>query len=946
MNMGKYKPVKQGIIHALLAFALVCGLMATAFAQGKAEQPSPVYKDPSRPIEQRVADLVSRMTLEEKVRQMQHTAPAIPRLGIPSYDWWGEALHGVARAGYATMFPQAVGMAATWDYNLIHLEGETIATEARAKYNQAQREGNHSIYFGLDFWSPNINICRDPRWGRGQETYGEDPFLTGKLGVAFVTGLQGTDPKYFKVIATPKHYAVHSGPELMRHGFNVTPSPHDLEDTYLPAFRATVVEGHADSVMCAYNAVNGAPACANKYLLQETLRDAWQFKGYVTSDCNAVSDITTGHKFTPDNAHGAAVAVQAGTDTTCGDEYVALVQAVQDGLIKEAEIDTALRRLFTARFRLGMFDPPSAVAFNQIPFTQNDSPEHRQLALRAARESIVLLKNQNGVLPFKSHIKTLAVIGPNAESLLALEGNYKGTPSHPVYPLEGIRKIFAGKAKILYAQGSPYVEELPVPVPSSVFHTAGIPAGKGGSLTAATQTLHPSGEPASQPVPARAPGLKAEYFSNTNFSGRPTLTRVDSQIQFDWDAAIPVPGLSLKAFAVRWAGTLTPPGAGDYELSLSKPHCYPCDDKETVRVYLDGQTMLETVMGRYGLQNPPPTFTLHFADEKPHDFRLEYAHESPLFGGGITLNWRAPVEVFRDEAVRVAQQADAVVACMGLSPNLEGEEMRIQVPGFKGGDRTDISLPAAQEQLLEALAATNKPLVVVLMSGSALAVNWAQEHAAAVLAAWYPGQEGGTAIAETLAGANNPAGRLPVTFYASLDQLPPFEDYSMQNRTYRYFQGKPLYGFGYGLSYSTFEYGDLTLSPGSFPQSLSSAKAGERESTPQLTAGLSLTVQANVRNTSKIAGDEVAELYLEPPQIPGAPRRALRAFTRVRFAAGEKRQVTFTLQPRDLSMVNEEGDHWVMPGEYSIFVGGAQPGETTGGVRAKLVITGETKLPR
>ena len=358
MNMTKYKPARQGIIHTLLACALACGLMATAFAQTKPEDPSPAYKDTSLPIEKRVDDLVSRMTLEEKVRQMQHTAPAIPRLGVPSYDWWSEALHGVARSGYATVFPQAIGMAATWDFNLVHREGETIATEARAKYNQAQREGNHSIFFGLDFWSPNINIFRDPRWGRGQETYGEDPFLTAKLGVAFVTGMQGNDPKYFKVIATPKHYAVHSGPEPMRHGFNVNASPHDLEDTYLPAFRATVVEGHADSVMCAYNAVDGAPACASKFLLQDTLRDAWKFQGYVTSDCGAVGDITTGHKFTPDNEHGSAVAVQAGTDTTCGNEYVALVQAVQDGLIKESEIDTALKRLFTARFRLGMFDPP------------------------------------------------------------------------------------------------------------------------------------------------------------------------------------------------------------------------------------------------------------------------------------------------------------------------------------------------------------------------------------------------------------------------------------------------------------------------------------------------------------------------------------------------------------------------------------------------------------
>jgi beta-glucosidase len=908
MNMAKYKTARQGINPALLAFALACSLMATAFAQEKLEHPFPAYKDPSLPIEERVADLVSRMTLDEKVRQMQHTAPEIPRLGVPSYDWWSEALHGVARSGHATMFPQAIGMAATWDFNLVHLEGETIATEARAKYNQAQRDGNHSIYFGLDFWSPNINIFRDPRWGRGQETLGEDPFLSGKLGVAFVTGMQGNDPKYLKVIATPKHYAVHSGPELMRHGFNVNASPHDLEDTYLPAFRATVVEGHADSVMCAYNAVDGAPACASKFLLQGTLRDAWKFQGYVTSDCGAVGDITTGHKFTPDNTHGSAVAVQAGTDTTCGNEYENLVQAVQNGLIKESEIDTALKRLFTARFRLGMFDPPGAVTFNQIPFSENDSYAHRLLALRAARESIVLLKNQDGMLPLKSNVKTIAVIGPNAQSLAALEGNYNGTPSHPVYPVDGIHRFFGGKTKIVYAQGSPYVEQLPVPVPSSVFH---------------------------RPDSAKMPGLKGEYFSTTDFSGKPVLTRTDPQIQFDWNAAAPVPGLSAKAFAVRWSGTFTPPGPGAYTFSVPKPGWHPGGGKMGFRVLLDHQPVLDTMLDvpstwiESGKKEPPTTFQVNFGDSKPHAFQLEYVHFSAASAGHVTLNWQPPVEALRNEAVQTAREADVVVAFVGLSPDLEGEEMRIQVPGFNGGDRTDIGLPEPQQQLLEALAATGKPLVVVLLSGSAVAVNWAQEHAAAVLEAWYPGAEGGTAIAETLAGANNPSGRLPVTFYASLDQLPPFEDYSMQNRTYRYFQGKPLYGFGYGLSYSTFEYSNLKLSP------------------PQVQAGAPLAVQVDVRNKSKIAGDEVAELYLEFPSIAGAPARALRGFTRVHLFPGANRSVTFTLNPRDLSMVNENGEHVVAPGEYTIFVGGAQPGETGGGVQTKLVIAGEkVKLPR
>jgi beta-glucosidase len=847
------------------------------------------------------------MTLEEKVRQMQHTAPAIPRLGVPSYDWWSEALHGVAFSGYATVFPQAIGMAATWDVDLVHREAETIATEARAKYNQAQREGNHSIFYGLDFWSPNINIFRDPRWGRGQETYGEDPFLTAKLGVAFATGMQGDDPKYFKTIATPKHYAVHSGPEPERHRFNVNVSPHDLEDTYLPAFRATIVEGRADSIMCAFNAVDGVPACASKFLLQETLRDAWKFEGYVTSDCGAVDDMTTGHKFTPDNVHGSALAVQAGTDTTCGDEYVALVNAVHHGLIKESEIDMSLKRLFSARFRMGMFDPPHAVPFNRIPFSENDSPQHRELALKAARESMVLLKNADGILPLKSSYKAIAVVGPNAESLAALEGNYNGVPSHPVYPVDGIRKLFGGKAKVLYSQGAPCLEELPVPVPRTVFHT---------------------GEGASRE------GLKAEYFANTDFSGQPALTRMDPQIQFDWNSGAPAKGVPRQAFAVRWSGTLTAPGRGSYAFSVPTPGWNPAGGKEVFRVFLDDKPVLDSTMPipttwvEQGKMKARNTFQARFDDTKPHAFRLEYVHQSRLSGAGATLSWKPPVDALRYEATKIAQRADVVLAFVGLSPQLEGEEMPIHVPGFSGGDRTDIWLPDAQQKLLEALAGTGKPLVVVLMNGSALAVNWAQEHAAAILEAWYPGEDGGAAIAETLAGANNPGGRLPVTFYASLDQVPAFEDYSMQNRTYRYFQGTPLYGFGYGLSYSTFAYSNLKLS------------------SPQLNAGDDLTAEVDVRNASGPAGDEVAELYLEFPPKLGAPLRALRGFQRLHLAPGETQHVTYKLKPRDLSMVNDKGEHEVALGEYNVFVGGAQPGGTPAGVRARLEIAGEFRLPR
>jgi beta-glucosidase len=887
--------IRKSLFPCILAVTIGCALTQSIRAQEKA----PAYRNPSLPIEQRVDDLVARMTLEDKALQMQNTAPAIPRLGIPSYDWWSEALHGVARAGYATVFPQAIGMAATWDAGLVHREGQAIATEARAKYNQAQREGNHSMNYGLTIWSPNINIFRDPRWGRGQETYGEDPFLTARIGLAFVTGLQGDDPKYLKTVATPKHYAVHSGPETARHGFNVQVAPRDLEDTYLPAFRATVVEGHADSAMCAYNAVDGSPACANTYLLATTLRDAWRFQGYVTSDCGAVGDITAGHHYTPDNEHGSAVAVRAGTDTTCGNEYVTLVKAVHDGLIKQGEIDTAVKRLFTARLRLGMFDPPEMVPFNRIPMSEVDSAQHRALALRAARESMVLLKNPDGALPLKPHVKTIAVIGPNAESLVALEGNYNGTPPHPVLPVDGLRKQFAAKAEVLYAQGSAYVSELPVPVPSTVFHTAG-------------------DEP--------KPGLKAEYFANTEFSGTPTLVRVDPRIQFDWNAASPAPGIPMKAFAVRWSGTLTLPGPGDYTFGIDQPPCYPCQDHETFRVYLDDKLVTSGAQEDHG--PPVPSFKFHAADSGPHRFRLEYAHRAPLFGAGVILVWQPPADVLREEAVRTAQRADAVVAFVGLSPELEGEEMGIHVEGFSGGDRTDLGLPRVQRDLLEALAATGKPLVVVLMNGSALAVDWSEQHAAAILEAWYPGEEGGTAIAETLAGVNNPAGRLPVTFYASLDQLPPFEDYSMQNRTYRYFRGRPLYEFGYGLSYSVFGYNNLKLS------------------TERLEAGQPLTVEADVRNTSKVAGDEVVELYLQYPPSASAPIRALKGFQRVHVLPSETKHVRFRLGPRDLSQVTEKGEHIVLPGRYSVSVGGRQPGEGRGHALSYFEITGEAKLPR
>lgn len=871
----------------------------TLMAAGPQSKPSTdPWMNPALPISERVNDLIAKMTLKEKVLQMQHTAPAIPQLHVPSYDWWSEALHGVARAGYATMFPQAIGMAATWDTKLVYKEGRVIATEARAKYNQAQREGNHSIYFGLTFWAPNINIVRDPRWGRSQETYGEDPFLTSKIGEAFVMGMQGNNPKYLEVVATPKHFDAYSGPEPLRHGFNAQVSMHDLEATYLPAFRATLVDGHADSTMCSYNAVNGVPSCANHFLLQKTLRDDWGFHGYVTSDCGAITDIAFGHHYAPNLERASVMAVEAGTDTTCGDEYVTLIKAVHQGLIPVSDINRAVKRLFTARMRLGMFDPSTDVPFDKIPMSEVNSPAHREFSLRAARESMVLLKN-NGILPLKPSARTIAVIGPEATLLRSLEGNYHGVAKDPVLPLDGMIHQFKGKAQILYAQGSPLVSELPVPVPRSVFH--------------------PEGE-------ASLTGLKAEYFPNTNFSGKPELVRVDPSIQFDWNAAAPASKVPMKTFSVRWTGTLTPPGTGDYLFTIEQPHCYPCEDHESFRVFLDGKMVASGT--NFNRRPAPPSFHVDFTSVKPHTIRVEYTHNSPLFGGGVTLAWKPPVKVLLNQAVKTAERADVVVAFVGLSPDLEGEEMPLDIPGFDGGDRTTLKLPPVQRKMLKALAATGKPLVVVLMNGSSLAVNWVQKHAAAILEAWYPGEVGGTAVAETLAGSNNPSGRLPLTFYKSVAQLPTFSQYSMKGRTYRYFHWDPLYPFGYGLSYASFAFSNLHLS------------------TSDVQAGQPLNVEADVKNTSGVAGDEVAELYIEYPNTPGDPIRALKGFERVHLAPGATKRVTFTLDPRDLSTVTPKGVRVVRPGHYTVFVGGSQPVEGAKGVSSKFQITGEQKLPR
>lgn len=876
-------------------------------AQESAQQAAKVkiaalpYMNPKLPVEQRVDDLVGRMTLEEKVEQMRDHAPAIPRLDVPKYDWWNEGLHGVAFAGVATNFPQVIGMAATWDSTLVHHMAQTISTEARAKYDEAMREGDHEMFFGLTFWAPNINIFRDPRWGRGQETYGEDPYLTGRMGVAFVTGMQGEDPNFLRVVSTPKHYDVHSGPEPLRHGFNVDVTPHDLSDTYLPAFRAAVTEGHAESVMCAYNAVDGVPACASKMLLQEHLRDDWGFKGYVVSDCAAVADVNTGHHYAPDMAHAAADAVKAGTDLECGfgkgQAFPALVDAVHQGLITEAELDTSVKRLFRARFLLGMFDPPSSYAYGRIPMSEVNSAEHREMSLQAARESMVLLKNESGTLPLKAGIRRIAVVGPTAELIQSLQGNYNGPPQSPVFPLEGVEKQFSA-AKVAYAQGASLVAGFAMPIERTALH----------------------------PASGSGDGLTGEYFSSMDFTGKPVVTRVDRTINFNWDKFAPVEGLQRNNYSVRWSGTLTPPAAGEYKLGVRVNYCYACENAEGFKLYLDGKLVLDSSHQKTGERGAVIETAVNFSDAKPHAIRLDYVHGTG--SAGVDLTWQAPAAALLEQAVAAAKGSDVTVAFVGLSPSLEGEEMPVKLDGFSGGDRTSIKLPEVQEAMLKALAATGKPLVVVMQNGSALAVNWAAANAQAILEAWYPGEAGGTAIAETLAGKNNPAGRLPLTFYASLDQVPPFEDYSMKERTYRYFTGTPLFPFGYGLSYTSFAYSKLMVP------------------TAPVKAGDAVQVQGEVKNTGTIAGDEVVELYLTQPKGYETPIRVLAGFTRVHLAAGQSMQVGFKVDARSLGQVNVKGERVVKPGEYVVSLGGGQPGGAMQSQEAKFEVTGSATLSK
>ena len=861
-----------------LAVTLASSLAAASIGQEARNAP---YLDPALTPELRATDLVSRMSLEEKVLQMQSTAPAIPRLGIPAYNWWNEALHGVAQ-GRATVFPQAIGLAASWDTALMRRVADIISTEARAKYNDALTRpaptGPETLMTlpgrtaGLTYWSPNINIFRDPRWGRGQETYGEDPYLTGRMAVAFVTGMQGSDPRYLKVVSTPKHYAVHSGPEPERHGFDARVSERDMVDTYLAAFRTAVVDGKAGSVMCVYNAVNGTPGCASSDLLQKRLRTEWGFEGYVVSDCGAVDDIRSNHKYTPTLGEAAVAAVKAGTDLTCGTEYKALVDEVKAGRISEAEIDRAVKRLFVARFRLGMFDPPERVPYARIPITENDSSAHREVARDAEREAIVLLRNQDGLLPLGPWARRIGIVGPAADDPVALLGNYNGISSRQVTPLEGIERQFPA-ARVRYALGATYTASTHALVPAT-FLTAPADGGR---------------------------GILAEYFEGPELQGAPRLRRTEPRAYFDAGMEDPavIAAVGRESYSIRWTGSLTPPATGEYDLTVRTGMW---NRSATARLFLDDKEVSFGAQATAPGPRRPPHAMVPLDGGRRYALRLEY--RQPGAGGTLQLGWIPPAAAALAEAEALVKDSDVAVVFVGLSSELEGEEMRaVHIPGFQGGDRTSLDLPAPQEELVKTAIATGRPTVIVLTSGSAISANYAAAHANALLAAWYGGEEAGTAIAETLAGVSNPAGRLPVTFYKGVDQLPPFTDYAMKGRSYRYFDGQPLFPFGYGLSYSTFEYSGLSATR--------TSKGAE--------------IRVTVKNTSTRVGDEVVQVYVAGDSSEGSPIRSLRAFQRIHLRAGESRQVDFALRADALPS-----------GAAEISVGGGQPLGSTPHVKGRF----------
>lgn len=848
------------------------------------------FEDYKLSFDQRVDDLVSRLTLEEKVFQMLNAAPAIPRLKIPAYDWWNETLHGVARTPFkVTVYPQAIAMAATFDPASLFTMADYSALEGRAIYNKAVATGRtNERYLGLTYWTPNINIFRDPRWGRGQETYGEDPFLTAVLGDAFVRGLQGDDPRYLKAAACAKHYAVHSGPEPLRHVFNADVSAFDLWDTYLPAFEKLVTQSKVAGVMCAYNAFQGQPCCGSDLLMTDILRNKWKFTGYVTSDCWAIDDFFKNHKTHSDAASAAADAVFHGTDLDCGTEaYKGLLTAVKNGIITEKDIDVSVKRLFMIRFKLGMFDPASMVKYANTPMTVLESDAHKAHALKMARESMVLLRNESKTLPLSKTLKKIVVLGPNADNAIAVLGNYNGIPSKVITVLEGIKDKVGKNTQVVFEKAISFTND-------TILNYLDL-----------DKQFKFDGQQ----------GFKSEYFKGVALEGKPALTQMEGSLNHNWQEGQQIGGgIVAYNFSARYRTTFTAVKTGDITFEVEGDDGY--------RLMVNGEKVLDAwSKNRWGAQ----TYKLQTVKDSTYHIAIEYWQGE----GAAKLRFSAGAFMRTDfaELMKRHADADAFVFVGGISPQLEGEEMKVDLPGFNGGDRSSIMLPQTQTSLMKALKTAGKPVVFVMMTGSAIAIPWEAENIPAIVNAWYGGQSAGTAVADLLFGEYSPSGRLPVTFYKSDEDLADFNDYSMENRTYRYFKGKPLFGFGYGLSYSTFFYEGL-VSPAHIP-------SGQ---------GTSLTVK--ITNTGKMQSDEVVQLYVEHSDLSlKTARKALKGFQKISLAPGESKLIKFSLLPEDLSYVDLNGQRQPLQGKIRLSVGGSQPDETlkTSGNIVSKTITIEQK---
>lgn len=839
-------------------------LLATSCSEKRQDYP---FRNPDLPVEERIEDLLSRLTPEEKVGQMMHQTPAIERLGIPAYDWWNEALHGVARAGQATVFPQAIAMAATFDDDALHETFTMVSDEARAKYHRYQQDKEYDRYKGLTFWTPNINIFRDPRWGRGMETYGEDPYLTERMGLAVVKGLQGDDPNYFKTHACAKHYAVHSGPEWNRHEFDVSVSPRDLHETYLPAFETLVKEGNVQEIMCAYNRFEGKPCCSSDKLLIDILRNSWGYDRIILSDCGAIDDFwqkderTPRHETHPDAESASADAVLNGTDLECGGSYRALNKALKDGKISEEALNVSLRRLLKGRFELGMFDPDDRVPYSKIPYSVVESPKHIAQAQDMARKSMVLLKNKNNTLPLSKNLKKIAVVGPNAADSTMLWSNYNGFPSHTVTILDGIRKKVPG-TEVVYELGCNHTNDFVI-------------VDLGNHITSAA-----------------GQGFACEYFNNMDFEGEPVYKGIAKELRYTTGGNTQfAPNVNLTQFTARFHGTFEAPETGEVEFKIS--------GNDAFRLFIGEEKVGEVWENEYGAER---TYTLNAEAGKKYPVKVEYMQRLGSAELNLLIGKRTAVD-YKGTADKI-KEADVIIFAGGISPRLEGEEMPVYVEGFKKGDRTNIELPKVQKEMIKALKATGKPVVYVVCTGSALALNWEEANIDAILNAWYGGQEGGTAVADILFGDYNPSGRLPITFYKSVDQLPDFQDYNMQGRTYRYMTQEPLYPFGYGLSYTTFDFRNAKLSQN------------------KIAKDQSVTLSLDIANTGQTDGDEVAQVYIKNPNDPKGPLKALKAFKRVNVKAGSTQQVSIELEPKAFQSFNDQTQTMeVRPGKYKVLYG-------------------------